>query len=68
MSKNYDGRVFLSQAEIRTIINALSVAAKQRLKNLVTTPFMSTQILESVEPEEKLIVKLNSYSQKLKGE
>ena len=68
MSKNYDGRVFLSQAEIRTIINALSVAAKQRMKNLVTTPFMSTQILESVEPEEKLIVKLNSYSQKLKGE
>lgn len=68
MSKNYDGRVFLSQAEIRTIINALSAAAKQRMKNLVTTPFMSTQILESVEPEEKLIVKLNSYSQKLKGE
>lgn len=68
MSKNYDGRVFLSQAEIQTIINALSVAAKQRMKNLVTTAFMSTQILESVEPEEKLIVKLNSYSEKLRGE
>lgn len=67
MSKEYDGRIFLNDKEVTMIVNALNVAAKDKLSGFCKTPFNVSDGLLIVKPETELIEKLVNYSKKLKG-